>query len=107
MNKRLLYFLIACGLLIMVTGVALAQTGGGYDLTWWTVDGGGASVAGGDYLLSGSAGQPDAATLTGGAYTLNGGFWGGIGGAAPPDPTPTPTPPPAGTQFIYLPLVIR
>ena len=34
---------------------ALAQTAGGYDLTWWTVDGGGGTVSGGGYALMGTA----------------------------------------------------
>lgn len=56
---------------------ALAQTGGGYDLTWNTFDGGGATFsAGGGYELGATIGQPDAAqSLTGGAYRLSGGFW--------------------------------
>lgn len=54
---------------------ALAQSGGGYDLTWNTIDGGGGTSTGGTYTLSGTIGQPDAGTLSGGAYTLNGGFW--------------------------------
>jgi hypothetical protein len=60
---------------ILGAGAALAQIGGGYDLTWSTIDGGGGS-AGGGYQLSGTLGQPDAgAALSGGAYSLAGGFW--------------------------------
>ena len=63
---------------ILGAGAALAQTGGGYDLTWSTIDGGGGSSAGGAYQLAGTFGQPDAGTtLSGGAYSLSGGFWGG------------------------------
>ena len=55
---------------------ALAQTGGNYDLTWSTVDGGGAATVGGPYELAGTVGQFDAAsTLSGGNYALEGGFW--------------------------------
>lgn len=59
---------------------ALAQSGGGYDLSWNTIDGGGGTSTGGAYTLSGTIGQPDAGTLSspGGTYTLNGGFWGGV-----------------------------
>jgi len=70
---------ILIGLLLVllgVGGVASAQTGGGYDLTWWTVDAGGGAVSGGGYSLVGSIGQPDAgAMLSGGGYILEGGFW--------------------------------
>ncbi len=52
-----------------------AQTGGSYDLTWNTIDGGGGTSTGGAYSLSGTIGQPDAGIQIGGAYTLNGGFW--------------------------------
>ncbi len=53
-----------------------AQSGGGYDLTWNVIAGGGITFsAGGSYLLGGTMGQPDAGTMSGGAYTLNGGFW--------------------------------
>ena len=64
-------------LLAFATGV-LAQTGGGYDLTWSTIDGGGYTWSeGGGYSLGGTVGQPDAGALPGGGYTLAGGFWGG------------------------------
>jgi hypothetical protein len=67
--------------------------GGGYDLSWWTVDGGGGNSSGGEYGLSGTIGQPDPGLLVGGDYTLGGGFWGG--GAL------------AGEHTAYLPLVVR
>jgi LPXTG-site transpeptidase (sortase) family protein len=55
--------------------IVLAQSGG-YDLSWWTVDGGGATFStGGAYSLGGTIGQPDAGELSGGDYTLYGGFW--------------------------------
>ncbi len=72
---------VALALVILARGVALvnAQTGGGYDLTWSTMDGGGAMFsAGGGYSLGGTTGQPDAGMMNGGGYTLAGGFWGGI-----------------------------
>lgn len=51
----------------------------GYDLSWYTIDGGGATFStGGSYSLGGSIGQPDAGSLSGGSYTLNGGFWAGV-----------------------------
>jgi hypothetical protein len=64
---------------ILGAGAALAQTGGGYDLTWSTIDGGGGSSAASGYQLTGTLGQPDAgAALSGGGYSLSGGFWGGV-----------------------------
>lgn len=76
---------------LVMTAVVVGQGGGDYDLSWWTVDGGGDQSSGGDYGLTGTAGQLDAATLTGGDYTLVGGFWSGV----PID------------YEIFLPLVLR
>ena len=92
--RRCTRLLAAC-LLLVFSSVALAQSGGGYDLTWSTVDGGGYTFStGGVYTLGGTAGQPDAGLLAGGGYTLAGGFWGG--GAV------------AGSVYeVYLPLVLR
>ena len=84
--------LLLAALLSLLASVARAQSGGGYDLTWSTVDGGGATWSeGGGYSLGGTVGQPDAGVLSGGGYTLAGGFW--AGGAA--------------RYGIYLPLVLR
>jgi hypothetical protein len=79
----------------LATCPVLAQEGGGYDLTWNTVDGGGQTSTGGGYTLSGTVGQPDPGLLTGGEYTLGGGFWAGGAVAAP------------GAYREYLPLVLR
>jgi len=69
---------LAVCLFLVATSVVLAQSGGGYDLTWSTVDGGGWTFSsGGAYTVGGTAGQPDAGLLTGGSYALGGGFWGG------------------------------
>jgi hypothetical protein len=49
-----------------------------FDLSWYTIDGGGEMwCTGGDFELSGTTGQPDASTtvLTGGDFELTGGFW--------------------------------
>ncbi len=64
----------------------------GYDLSWYTIDGGGATFsAGGGYSLGGTIGQPDAGSMSGGSYQLNGGFWGGA----------------SISYNIYLPLVLK
>jgi hypothetical protein len=60
---------------LLLAGAGLAD--GGYELSWFTVNGGGGTSTGGGYSLSGTAGQPDAGFLTGGPYSLGGGFWGG------------------------------
>jgi len=84
-------------LVMMLPAVALAQTGGNFDLTWHTVDGGGGVSTGGSFALSGTTGQPDAGQSTGGDYTLNGGFW--LGGAAAAGNSPRHT--------VHLPLIVK
>ena len=82
---------VAVGLLGSVQ--ANAQSRGGYDLSWWTVDGGGSTLSddGSGYTLGGTIGQPDASVWQGDGYTLAGGFWGG-----------------AAVEYrVYLPLVVR
>lgn len=57
----------------VLSAVAMAQT---YDLSWYTIDGGGGYSAGGSYTLEGTIGQPDAGgPMVGGPYELTGGFW--------------------------------
>jgi len=65
-------------LVLLLAGVALAQTGGGYDLSWFKVAAGGGTGEGGGYTLAGTIGQAEASTMSGGGYTLTGGFWAGI-----------------------------
>jgi hypothetical protein len=90
--KRATTFLTLLGLLLLTT-IALAQSGGGFDLSWSTVDGGGYTFSqGGGYTLGGTVGQPDAGVLSDGSYTLTGGFWPNSG---------------ATQHNIYLPVVLR
>ena len=57
-NIRSVMSLLAVWMLISVS--ALGQSGGDYILVWSTIDGGGQS-SGGQYVLTGTIGQPDAA----------------------------------------------
>ena len=68
--KRLIQ--LCCAGALTWTLTAQAQS---YDISWWTIDGGGGTSAGGVYTLTGTIGQPDAGTMSGGNYTLVGGFW--------------------------------
>lgn len=64
---------VGCGVLLPV-----AMAGGpSYDITSFTVDGGGGTSSGTGFVLSGTAGQSDATavTLTGDGFALTGGFW--------------------------------
>ena len=57
MNKReVLSLALALAMGLLLAGVTLAQTGGGYDLSWWTLDGGEGKVEGDGYTLMGTAG---------------------------------------------------
>src|SRR5689334_4397855 len=62
--------------LLLLPTVALAQTGGGYDLTRNVIAGGGATFStGGAYTVGGTIGQPAAGAPLGGAFAVRGGFW--------------------------------
>ncbi len=87
------HLLLTILLLLVLALPAYAQSGGPYDLSWSTIDGGGETSTGGPFSLSGTIGQPDANLLTGGNYTLGGGFWGGGRVAI--------------ETYIYLPVVLR
>jgi hypothetical protein len=84
MNRiRIGIALLALVALLLLASVVLADAGPidakaaqSYELSWWTVDGGGStSVSSEGYTLSGTIGQPDAGAASGGSYTLTGGFW--------------------------------
>jgi hypothetical protein len=97
MRRKVIPFLGLCGLLLLLSTLALAQEGfqvvrSGYDLSWWTADGGGCtSSTGPGYSLGGTIGQADAGVVSGPGYKLDGGFWqGGV-----------------GAYRVYLPLVLR
>ena len=91
--RRAVMLALALGALLMAVSLAFAQ--GGYDLSWFTVSGGGGATSGGSYTLTGSAGQSDAGSLTGGAYALSGGFM--LEGVAAG----------SGQSSLYLPLIQR
>jgi hypothetical protein len=60
-------------LMMLLSSTANAE----YELSWYTIDGGGGRSSGGDFTLTGTIGQPDAAWSKGGNYELLGGFWPG------------------------------
>ena len=98
MIKRTILIAAALALLGSVT---LAQAhsaqlapagGGGFEISWYTMDSGGATFStGGSYSLGGTIGQVDAGTLSSGSFTLNGGFWPGA----------------SGQYRVYLPLILK
>jgi hypothetical protein len=105
MTKRTITIASVALLLALLGSVTLAQArsaqpaptgaptgGGGFEISWYTIDSGGAMFStGGPYSLGGSIGQADTGTLNSGSYTLNGGFWPGA----------------TGQYRVYLPLILR
>ncbi len=81
--------LVAC--LALVVPV-LAQVSASYDLSWHVIAGGGGRMAGAQYTLQGTTGQPVIGLAAGSGHTLCSGFWCGVG----------------ETEYrVYLPLVLR
>ncbi|MEO1129846.1 MAG: dockerin type I domain-containing protein [Planctomycetota bacterium] len=69
----------SAAVVLIAASTAAAQ----FAITSSTIDGGGGTLAGSTYTLSGTVGQPDAGgTLVGSTYELTGGFW--PGAVAPP-----------------------
>jgi hypothetical protein len=86
-----LVILAAFAFLALNARVGYAAPRNGYEISWYTIDGGGAQdLSGGTYTLSGTVGQFDAGSQSGGSYTLNGGYWVELFG-----------------YRLYLPLILR
>jgi hypothetical protein len=64
-------------LLLFALFFIVSTTFGDYDISWYTIDGGGGRSIGGPFTLTGTIGQPDAAYSRGSSYELLGGFWPG------------------------------
>lgn len=69
-GTKILAILVA----LVVSGLIVSSSWGQYELSWYTIDGGGGRSSGGEYELLGTIGQPDAAYSAGGRYELLGGF---------------------------------
>ena len=61
---------------LLLSGMARAN--GPYEVTWYTIDGGGGTSSGGQYSVTGTIGQADAGYHDGDDMELLGGFW--VGG---------------------------
>lgn len=90
--KRL-RILLAPLLVGVIVGVAIAQSGGGYDLSWNTIAGGGGKSSGGNYAVDGVVGQH----AVGGPAPQGNKFNVIPGGDGPPLPPSTSTPTPTRT----------
>ncbi len=65
---------LALSLICLLTAIPVS---GDYEIVRHTIDSGGGTSSGGQYLVNGTIGQPDAAYSYGGDYELLGGFWPG------------------------------
>lgn len=64
--------IVAAVLALGASSAALAQP---FELSWYSVDGGGEiGSTGGTFEMSSTIGQPDAGAMTGGEFELTGGF---------------------------------
>ena len=78
MKRILIVSLLIAVMAFATMATVRAQEGGGYDLTWSTIDNGGGESISSGYTLAGTIGQTDASgTMTGDGFTLTGGFWNG------------------------------
>ncbi len=64
-------------LILLLVILPATAASGQYELSWYTIDGGGGRSSGGDFSVTGTIAQPDAAWSSSGDYELLGGFWTG------------------------------
>ena len=77
MPRMIFYLAVSLILAAMLNRAAAEQpSGGNFRITQSVVAGGGGKSSGGNYVATGTAGQPEAQGLSsGGAYRLAPGFW--------------------------------
>jgi hypothetical protein len=75
-NETTIIHSLKIWVLLIIISIA-SSASSQYELSWYTIDGGGGRSTGGPYTLTGTIGQPDAAYSAGGNYELLGGFWSG------------------------------
>ncbi len=63
--------------LVIIVIVLCSLVRADYEITWYSIDGGGGTSNGGPYTLTGTIGQPDTGVSSGGNYVLSSGFWSG------------------------------
>jgi hypothetical protein len=68
--------LILIVLILLLFSVVIVAAQNGYDIPWWSIDGGAQTSSEDLFTLNGIAGQPDAGrAMTGGDYQVTGGYW--------------------------------
>jgi hypothetical protein len=70
---------MGCALALLAPTQLGAQSAGNLDLSWYTVDGGGAKSSAGSFEINGTVGQPEAATASSAStFDMRGGYWPGV-----------------------------
>ena len=62
-------------LMLLLTASASAVD---FDISWYTLNGGGGYSSNATFELAGTIGQPDAAAMNGAGFAIQGGFWAGV-----------------------------
>jgi hypothetical protein len=78
MRRRLLALLIVLILTgTVLVGIAYAQTGSGFDLSWNVISGGGGSgpMTGSGYKVTATLGQTAVGSSSGSGFSISHGFW--------------------------------
>ena len=76
MNKRILFIMLALGLILLFSVAALADVADDYGLDWWVIASGG-SAEGDGYTLDSAIGQPMTGASSAGGYELYSGYLSG------------------------------
>ena len=63
--------------MLLIGFINSGASAGDYEIHWSTIDGGGGQSSGGQFTLTGTIGQPDAAYSAAGQDEVLGGFWPG------------------------------
>jgi hypothetical protein len=72
----------------VITIAAATSRAQEFQIDWFTIDGGGGSMSGGPFAVTGTIGQSDAGFMAGGQFTVAGGFW---SSPTAPEPLVAPT----------------
>lgn len=72
----------------LVLGAAASTQAQPFSVDWFTFGGGSGATADGQYVVSGSPGQPAVGLMSDGYFSVQGGFWSGVGAAPWPPPGP-------------------
>ena len=73
---RYIAYMLIIGCVLVLSDITHGN--GPYEMSWYTIDGGGGTSSGGSYTLTGTIGQADAGYHDEAPYELLGGFW--VGG---------------------------